>query len=421
MGKTFIVNLAFHGKWCRFTAQLKRAVMIDHEIPRITLKSKKDEAVRRYHPWVFSGAVKSIDGTPHDGDWVDVYSNKGGYLASGHYQVNGSIAVRLLSWKQERPNPSFYADRISAALQLRHVAGLKPTPSTNAFRLIYAEGDHLPGLIADYYNGHVVLQCHSSGMLNDIESIAEALKEVLGESIRSLYLKPLKGSDVAGSDSPFLIGEDPGTTISEHNIMYQVNWVQGQKTGFFLDQRENRKLVKSLSNGKKVLNTFCYTGGFSLAALHGGAQLVHSVDSSAGAIDMLRNNFTLNDFSNEQHPAFVCDALQFLQENELNYDLIILDPPAYAKHLSARHNAVQGYKRLNATALKAMKPGALLMTFSCSQVVERKLFEATIMAAALAANRQVSILSRLSQPADHPVSLFHPEGEYLKGLLLAVK
>jgi len=391
------------------------------EIPRITLKSKKDEAVRRYHPWVFSGAVKSVEGTPGDGDWVEVFSNKGGYLASGHFQSTGSIAVRLLTWTRELPEAGFYERRITAALTLRQGAGLTDRSDTNAFRLIFAEGDHLPGLIADYYDGHVVLQCHSAGMVSDLHSITEALQHVLGNRLKSIYHKPLKSEGTPAPGIPFLLGDASSAHVMEHGIRYRVNWVEGQKTGFFLDQRENRLLVKQLSAGKKVLNTFCYTGGFSLAALHGGATLVHSVDSSAGAIDMLRENLTLNGFPNEEHPAFVCDALQYLQENKPDYDLIILDPPAYAKHLSARHNAVQGYKRLNATTIKAMKPGALLMTFSCSQVVDRKLFEATIMAAALAANRQVSILSRLSQPPDHPVSLFHPEGEYLKGLLLAVR
>jgi 23S rRNA (cytosine1962-C5)-methyltransferase len=395
--------------------------MDTNETPRITLKSKKDEAVRRFHPWVFSGAVKSLEGTPQDGDWVEVYSNKGGYLASGHFQSTGSIAVRLLSWSKEQPDASFYERRIAAALALRRAAGLTDGPETNAFRLIYAEGDYLPGLIADFYNGHVVLQCHSAGMMADIQHIRLALQSLFGDNLKSCYVKPLRGEESPGVLSPFLIGDTVSAPILEHSMAYHVNWVVGQKTGFFLDQRENRLLVKNLSAGKRVLNTFCYTGGFSLAALHGGASLVHSVDSSAAAIDMLRENFTLNGFSTEEHPPFVCDALQYLQGHELNYDLLILDPPAYAKHLSARHNAVQGYKRLNATAIKAMPSGSMLMTFSCSQVVDRKLFEATIMAAALAANRQVSILSRLSQPPDHPVSLFHPEGEYLKGLLLAVR
>ncbi len=387
----------------------------------IVLKSKKDEAVRRFHPWVFNGAIKSVDGNPGEGDWVDVYSNKGGYLASGHFQTTGSIAVRLLTWERETPDVAFYARRIQAALALRQRTGLSLSDETNAYRLVYAEGDSLPGLIADYYNGHVVLQCHSAGMTSDLHLIVEALEQVMGDQLRSIYLKPLKGETVPEHVAHLLTSNETMTTIMEHKIQYHVNWVEGQKTGFFLDQRENRWLVKQLSAEKKVLNTFCYTGGFSLAALHGGASVVHSVDSSGSAIDMLKKNFELNGFSTEPHTPFVSDALVFLKENELDYDLVILDPPAYAKHLSARHNAVQGYKRLNATAFKAMKPGSLLMTFSCSQVVDRKLFEATIMAAALAANRQVTILARLSQPPDHPVSLFHPEGEYLKGLLLAVK
>lgn len=385
---------------------------------KITLKSKKDEAVRRFHPWVFSGAVKSIEGEPEEGGWVDVYSNKGSWLATGHYQSAGSITVRLLSWKPVENYADFYQERITAALAMRQTSGLTSDTFTNAYRLVFAEGDGLPGLVADWYNGHLVIQCHSAGMMQDLNWISEAFQQVLGDALKSIYLKPLHGQSPV---TTHLMGQATEAEILESGVKYQVNWAEGQKTGFFLDQRENRALVERIAKGKKVLNCFCYTGGFSMAALKGGAELVHSVDSSVGAIALLEKNLKINEIELSRHTSATADALEYLKDSTIPWDLVILDPPAYAKHLSARHNAVQGYKRLNAAAMALMPSGSLLMTFSCSQVVDRRLFEATIMAAALAVNRNVAILTRLSQPADHPVSLFHPEGEYLKGLLLLVR
>jgi 23S rRNA (cytosine1962-C5)-methyltransferase len=390
-------------------------------IPKITLKSKKDEAVRRYHPWVFSGAIKDIEGNPKEGDWVEVYSNKGSYLASGHYQLEGSISVRLISWEKGEPDTGFWLRRLQNAYALRTRMGLTDHPNLNAYRLVFAEGDLLPGLIIDHYNGHLVVQCHSTGMSLALNEISSALQSIYGSNLKGIYNKSestLKKDPVLNS---YLFGGDaPEAVINEYGSRFLVNWEKGQKTGFFVDQRENRRLVGELSKGKRVLNTFCYTGGFSVAALHGGASLVHSVDSSAYAISLTEENLKANGFNPEEHRCFASDSLDFLRESEQEYDLIILDPPAYAKHLSARHNAVQGYKRLNAAAMDMLPPGGLLMTFSCSQVVGRGMFESTIMAAALTINRPVKILARLSQPADHPVSVYHPEGEYLKGLLLSV-
>lgn len=387
---------------------------------KITLKSKKDEAVRRFHPWVFSGAIKSIDIEPADGDWVEVYSNKGSYLASGHFQSEGSIAVRLLSWKQEVPDEEFWFDRLNRAFTLREAVGLTSNPALNAYRLVFAEGDQLPGLIIDHYNGHLVVQCHSTGMSQALEQITSGLKRLYGDNLKGIYNKSESTNRASGSVNEHLYGDNPETAILEYGSQFMVNWEKGQKTGFFVDQRENRLLLSGLASGKRVLNTFSYSGGFSVSALHGGANLVHSVDSSAYAIGLTEDNIRLNGFDPSIHQCIVSDTLEYLKACEQEYDFIILDPPAYAKHMSARHNAVQGYKRLNATAMNILPPGGLLMTFSCSQVVDRRLFESTIMAAALTTNRKVRILARLSQPADHPVSIYHPEGEYLKGLLLEV-
>jgi 23S rRNA (cytosine1962-C5)-methyltransferase len=387
---------------------------------RIILRKGKEEPVLRFHPWVFSGAVKVIEGQPEDGDWVEVCSADGRYLASGHYQKEGSISVRILSWERELPDGPFWSRRLAAALQVRMVSGVSSDPDTNAFRLVFAEGDRLPGLVIDLYNGHAVVQCHTSGMSKSAPRIAEALQEVLGEQLTSVYLKDAMSRHAIPAYDPHLKGDASQSIVLERGIRFKVDWQTGQKTGFFLDQRENRTLIRQLSAGKKVLNTFSYTGGFTLAALKGGAEYVHSVDSSASAISLLNENLIMNGYDPDQNPALVKDTLVFLRESDMDYNIVILDPPAYAKHLSARHNAIQGYKRLNAEAMVKMPPASLLMTFSCSQVIDRKLFESTIMAAALDAKRQVSILSRLSQPADHPVSLFHPEGEYLKGLLLMI-
>lgn len=388
---------------------------------KITLKSKKDEAVRRFHPWVFSGAIKDIDGDPEDGDWVEVYSNKGSYLAAGHYQSEGSIAIRLLAWDKEVPDEDFWLKRLKMAFNLRKSVGLISDPQLNVYRLVFAEGDMLPGLIIDHYDGNLVIQCHSTGMIAALDHIVTGLKNLYGTGLKTIYNRSeISGRRSGGSDG-HLFGDASSATVMERGASFYVDWVMGQKTGFFIDQRENRQLMSKISSGKRVLNTFCYTGGFSVAALRGGAKAVHSVDSSAYAIGVTKDNIAANGFSLADNHCFTSDTLDFLKQAEHDYDIIVLDPPAYAKHMSARHNAVQGYKRLNAAAMSILPPGGLLMTFSCSQVVDRRLFEATIMAAALTAKRNVKILSRLSQPADHPVSIYHPEGEYLKGLLLEVR
>lgn len=389
---------------------------------KIILKRNKEDSVLRFHPWIFSGAVAQVTGSPEDGDWVKVFSSDGVFLAAGHYQEKGSITVRVLTWIDEAPDLAFWVGRIRDARDRRIVLGLSDRKDLNAWRLVFAEGDLLPGLVMDFYTGNIVVQCHSAGMLKSLPLITEALKEVFGTSLLSLYHKKDQASEGReGALSCHLLGSGTGTSILEHDIAYKVDWSKGQKTGFFLDQRENREMVMKLSAGKSVLNTFCYTGGFSLAALKGGAALVRSVDSSATAIALLEENILLNDFSGLDHQSFVMDTLKFLKETKETFDFVILDPPAYAKHLSARHSAIQGYRRLNAAALEIIPAGGLLMTFSCSQVVDRKQFESAVMAAALSVNRKAVILARLSQPPDHPVSLFHPEGEYLKGLLLQVR
>lgn len=390
---------------------------------KVILRHGKDESVKRFHPWIFSGAVKQIAGKVEDGCWVEVFSSDGTYLASGHYQQKGSITVRILSWEQESPDIGFWTRKINQALERREKMGLLRHPELNAWRLVFAEGDFLPGLIIDFYDYHLVVQCHSMGMQKQAPLIAEALQSVLGPSLKTIYHKsePSMISGTSAHGDSFLFGDSDSAVMNENGSHFRVNWVMGQKTGFFLDQRENRALLKSISEGKRVLNTFCYTGGFSLAALSGGATLVHSADSSKPALDLLQENIALNRMEEMNHHVFASDTLQYLKGCKETYDIIILDPPAYAKHLSARHNAIQGYRRLNAAAMQILPPGGLLMTFSCSQVVDRKMFEGAVMAAALDVRRKVTILQRLVQPADHPVSLYHPEGEYLKGLLLMVE
>lgn len=387
---------------------------------KVILKSKKDEPVRRYHPWIFRGAIKAIEGDPADGDWVKVYANKGAYLAAGHYQTEGSIAVRLFTWSNEKPCFDFWYERIRKAYTLRESVGLTKRSDINAYRLVYAEADNMPGLIIDHYNGHFVIQCHSMGVAKNIYLISDALKKLYGRSLVAIYDKSENTLYHENVINQHLHGNAQKTIINENSIEFTVDWVHGQKTGFFLDQRDNRALLRSLSKDKRVLNTFSYSGGFTLAALKGVASVVHSVDSSAKAIELLRENLTLNGFDTDENRCYISDTLEFLKNLEDSYDIIVLDPPAYAKHISARHNAVQGYKRLNSTAMKNVKNGGMLLTFSCSQVIDRKLFESTIMAASLVADKNVKIVGRLSQSIDHPVSIYHTEGEYLKGLLLIV-
>jgi 23S rRNA (cytosine1962-C5)-methyltransferase len=395
---------------------------------KVILKKGKEISIQRLHPWIFSGAIQKLEGQVTDGCWVEVVDFKDHALGFGHYQ-HGSIAVRMLSFKVESPTENFWTSKISDALSLRESAGL-PDAQTNAFRLIHGEGDGLPGLIIDLYADVLVVQAHSAGMHLDRHNIARALQGVFQNNLRAIYYKsqstlPGKMRD-AGADE-YLLGPDSDRdTLTKHTIVengnqFYIDWQEGQKTGFFLDQRDNRKLLGAFSKDKKVLNTFCYTGGFSVYALNAGAALVHSVDSSQKAIDLTIKNISLNGFDPEVHQSFVTDTFDFLKDKQNEYDVVILDPPAFAKHRDARHQAVRGYQRLNAEAMRAIKTGGILFTFSCSQVVDPQLFYDTIVSAAIQSGRDISVLHHLSQPADHPVSIFHPEGEYLKGLVLYVR
>ena len=390
----------------------------------IRLKPGKDKSIVRNHPWIFSGAIKSIEGPVQEGSFVEVVANKGRHLGYGHYQ-DGSIAVRVLLFENEELQDNLYEARIASAWNLRKSLGLTDDASTNIFRLIHAEGDFLPGLIIDHYNGHLVIQCHSIGMYMDIEKIKSALITVIGDRLKSIYLKssstlPKNFNDYDGDG--YIHGEAETPQIAlEYGNKFAINWVTGQKTGFFIDQRENRQLLAKYAKGKKILNTFCYSGGFSVFALNAGAELVHSLDASQKAIDLTDENIELGGFSEDQHKSIVADAMEFIKELPEDFDIIILDPPAFAKHRSAKHNAIQGYKRLNAHAIRQIKPGGMIFTFSCSQVVDKVLFNNTIIAAAIAAGRKVRIIEQLHQPADHPVSSTHPEGEYLKGLVIQVE
>ena len=389
---------------------------------KITLKKGKEFSIQRFHPWVFSGAIHKNEGDLQDGCWVEVIDYKGNTLGFGHYQ-NGSIAVRMLSFEREKPSSSFWEEKLAKALRLRQVSNL-PSKSTNAFRLIHGEGDGLPGLIIDYYDGIAVVQAHSVGMHVDRTTIAEGLRNVLGDSLKSIYYKSqstLPGKTRDAREDEYLYGMSaiPHVIFENENKFY-VDWEGGQKTGFFLDQRENRRLLGDFSKGKKVLNTFCYTGGFSIYALMAEAELVHSVDASEKAIELTRRNITLNGFEPNIHKCYAIDTFEFLKDKKDVYDVIILDPPAFAKHRDARHQAVKGYQRLNGEAMRVIKSGGIIFTFSCSQVVDRQLFYDTVVSAAIQSGRDVKVLHQLTQPADHPVSMFHPEGDYLKGLVLCV-
>lgn len=390
---------------------------------KVILKTKKADAIIRFHPWVFSGAIKKIEGNVSNGDIVDVYSNKLKYLATGHYQ-DGSIAVRLFSWKSIEPDRDFWRQKLETAWRFRKSLFADPAV-TNAYRLVFAEGDGMPGLIIDVYDDIAVFQTHSVGMHQLKPLLTELLQELLGDHLSAVYDKSsdtMHRMSGEASENGFLMGEKAKTIVMENNCKFNVDVEKGQKTGYFLDQRDNRKQLGEYSAGKKVLNMYAYTGGFSVFALKGGAARVDSVDSSARAMDLTQENIRLNELSEEKHHAITADALDFLKEMEKDtYDIIVLDPPAFAKSRSARHNAVQGYKRINAMALEKIKPGGLLFTFSCSMVVDRRLFADTITAAAIQTGRDVSVLHTLSQPADHPMSIFHPEGSYLKGLVLKVE
>ncbi len=394
------------------------------DIPKIVLKPGKDKSIVRKHPWVFSGAIKEQIGEITEGSFVEVVANKGRHLGYGHYQ-NGSIMVRVLLFDKEELTDNLYEQRIASAWALRTSLGLVDSKETNIFRLIHAEGDFLPGLIIDHYAGHLVVQCHSIGMYKDIDKIKDALLSVIGDKVNSIYLKctgtlPKTYTDYTGDRWLHNEVETPQIAL-EYGNKFAINWVTGQKTGFFIDQRENRKLLSRYSKGKKVLNTFCYSGGFSVFALNAGATLAHSLDASQKAIDLTDENIELGNFEEGKHKSIVADAMDYIKDLPEDYDVIVLDPPAFAKHRSAKHNAIQGYKRLNAHAMRQIKPGGIIFTFSCSQVVDKTLFTNTVIAASIAAERKVRILEQLHQPADHPISSTHPEGEYLKGLVIQVE
>lgn len=400
------------------------------EYKKITLSSGKDQSLRRFHPWVFSGAIKKIKGEgkaevkPADGEVVEVYDNKEEFLGIGHYQ-DSSIAVRIFSFQKVNPDAAFWRSKIQSAYDFRKKINLADNPDTNCFRLIYGEGDGLPGLIIDYYNGTCVMQCHSIGMHRIKNELVEALKEVFGEKLVAVFDKsaetlPKKYAEGIKNEYLFGKGTDEQHFVKENGLSFWADWKSGQKTGFFIDQRENRQMLARYSVGKTILNSFCYTGAFSIYALSGGAVEVHSVDSSKRAIELADKNVKLNSFSGK-HKSFPVDVFDFLKNKKDVYDVMVLDPPAFAKHHDVRHNAVMGYKRLNVEALRQIKSGGILFTFSCSQVIGRDLFEKTIMSAAIIAGRNVRILHHLSQAPDHPVNIFHPEGEYLKGLVLFVE
>ena len=389
----------------------------------IKIKPKRQESILRKHPWVFSGAIKSIDGKPGAGDWVCVRANKGAILGWGHYSPGTSIAIRLLTFGEEHPDEQWWIDKIAQAVQVRRDLNLF-TEDNNTCRLVFAEGDGLPGLIADFYAGVLVIQCHTPGMHNVIKHLCVAFAKALGDDLKAIYDKSSKSLAKQGatkSEDGLIWGKIPENHFAlEHGNKFNIDWEKGQKTGFFIDQRENRKLLGEFSKGKKVLNVFSYTGGFSIYAMKAGASEVHSLDSSARALEVCEENVDLNGLPQSSHKSINADAIQFLKDELEDYDVVVLDPPAFAKRASAKHNAVQGYKRINLRAMESMKPGSILFTFSCSQAVNDKLFADTIISAAIGANRTVRILHRLNQPADHPVSAFHPEGSYLKGLVLRI-
>lgn len=389
----------------------------------IYLKKGKEESLKRFHPWVFSGALNKIDEGINEGDIVRVFSNTGDFLAVGHFQI-GSIAVRVLSFEDIEINGKFWEERLASALETRKAIRVADNNSGDTYRLVHGEGDNLPGLVIDCYGKTAVMQAHSVGMHTCRHEIANSLVKIMGGNIENVYYKsettlPFKAE--LGQENGFIIGESNDDTAVENGLKFHVDWLKGQKTGFFVDQRDNRTLLEHYAKGRNVLNMFCYTGGFSVYAMRGGANLVHSVDSSAKAIALTDANMALNFPDDSRHKSFCEDAFKFLDASENTYDLVILDPPAFAKHRSALHNALKGYTRLNAKAFSKIKPGGIMFTFSCSQVVTKDNFRAAVFTAAATANRRVRILHQLHQPADHPINIYHPEGEYLKGLVLYVE
>lgn len=389
----------------------------------VILRRGKEESLKRFHPWIFSGAVMNLEGNPEEGDVVTVLDSQHNFLCQGHWQV-GSIAVRVLTFEQEPIDDAFWQKRLGEALGVRQAIGLADSEAGDTYRLVHGEGDLLPGLVIDVYGKTAVMQAHSVGMHVSREQIAVALKLVMGERLDSIYYKsettlPIKAAIDGGNG--FLLGESHTDVAVENGLRFHIDWLKGQKTGFFVDQRENRSLLERYSHGRSVLNMFCYTGGFSVYALRGGAKLVHSVDSSSKAVELVRANVELNFPAEPRHEAFAEDAFRFLDDMTVPYDLVVLDPPAFAKHRDAVKNALRGYTKLNARTMEKIAPGGILFTFSCSQAVSKEQFRTAVFTAATLAHRQVRILHQLHQPADHPVSIYHPEGEYLKGLVLYVE
>ena len=389
----------------------------------IYLKRGKEESLLRFHPWVFSGAILRMDEGIEEGDFVRVLAENGGFIAVGHYQI-GSISVRVLSFRDIQIDEEFWTNRLASALKMRISIGIADNPQNNTYRLVHGEGDNLPGLVIDCYGKTAVMQAHSVGIHVCRKDIANALMNVMGSRIENVFYKsettlPFKAE--LGQENGFIIGGSDDNTALENGLKFHVDWLRGQKTGFFVDQRENRSLLEQYARGKRVLNMFCYTGGFSFYAMRGGAELVHSVDSSGKAIELTRANVELNFPGDTRHEAYCDDAFKFLEKAGNQYDLIILDPPAFAKHRGALHNALKGYTRLNRAALEKIQKGGILFTFSCSQVVTKDNFRNAVFTAAAQSGRKVRILHQLHQPADHPINIYHPEGEYLKGLVLYVE
>ena len=386
-------------------------------LPKVILKSGKEKSIQRRHPWIFSGAVYGVSREINDGEMVDVVDSKNNHLGTGYFSDKGSIVVRILTFGDETFSDNFWKEKLQSAWYLR--TQILDFEVTNAFRVIHGEGDGISGLIIDYYDKNWVIQAHSTGVFLQMEKIAEAIKSNFPDYCETIYCKSSGTLPNTGTDY-FLFGNKAEAVAKENNILFSVNWVEGQKTGFFLDQRENRKLLGEFSKGKKVLNTFCYTGGFSIYAMSAGAKLVTSVDISQKAVDLAASNMELN-FPNANHKAVADDVFNFMKEHTQQYDVIVLDPPAFAKSIKSKHTATQAYKRLNIAGLKALAPNGILFTFSCSQVIDDVLFYNTVAAAAIETGRNIRVLHKLEQGPDHPTNIYHPEGHYLKGLVLFVE
>lgn len=392
-------------------------------IKTIQLKKGKEESLKRFHPWIFSGAILRMDEGIEEGELVKVVTFDREFVAIGHYQI-GSIAVRILSFRDINIDQEFWRSRLKAALDMRVAIGIADNPTNNTYRLVHGEGDSLPGLIIDCYGKTAVMQAHSVGMHVERLHVCEALRSVMGSRVEHVFYKsettlPFKAE--LGQQDGFLYGGSDDNVAVENGLKFHVDWLKGQKTGFFVDQRENRSLLEKYAKNRSVLNMFCYTGGFSVYVMRGGAKLVHSVDSSAKAVELTKANVELNFPSDDRHAAFCDDAFKYLDAHDAQYDLVVLDPPAFAKHRAALRNALKGYTRLNVKGLERIKPGGILFTFSCSQVVTKENFRNAVFTAAAQSKRKVRILHQLHQPADHPINIYHPEGEYLKGLVLYVE